>query len=70
MLSLYLSLSLCVWASRLRTSPTAPPGDPGVGRRGLNVSGKVECVALELREGNGRMLQVVEKHLDLCHDVM
>lgn len=32
---------------------------------GLNVSGKVECVALEFGEGDGRMLQVVEQYLDL-----
>ena len=32
---------------------------------GLNVSGIVERVALQFREGDGRMLQVVEQHLDL-----
>lgn len=31
----------------------------------LNVSGKVECVPLQLSEGDGRMLQVVQQHLDL-----
>lgn len=38
--------------------------------RGLNVSGEVQRVALELGEGDGRMLQVVKQHLDLCHDVV
>lgn len=32
---------------------------------GLNVSGKVECVALQFGEGDGRMLQVVEQYLNL-----
>lgn len=32
---------------------------------GLHVRGEVKCVAFELREGDGRMLQVVEKDLDL-----
>lgn len=40
------------------------------GGRGLDVSGEVERVALQLGEGDGRMLQVVEQHLDLCHDVV
>lgn len=33
--------------------------------KGLNVSGKVECVPFQLSEGDGRMLQVVQQHLDL-----
>ena len=32
---------------------------------GLNVSGEVERVALQFGKGDGRMLQVVEQHLDL-----
>lgn len=32
---------------------------------GLDVGGKVERVALQLGEGDGRMLQVVQQHLDL-----
>lgn len=31
----------------------------------LDVSGKIECVALEFSKGDGRVLQVVEQHLDL-----
>lgn len=37
----------------------------GWGGGGLNVSGKVERVALQFGEGDGRVLQVVEQHLDL-----
>lgn len=40
-------------------------GDPEESVARLNVRGKVECVALEFRKGDGRMLQVVEQHLDL-----
>lgn len=35
------------------------------GGRGLNIGGEVECVSLQLSIGDGRMLQVVEQHLDL-----
>lgn len=35
------------------------------GGRGLNISGEVERVSLQLSIGDGRMLQVVEQHLDL-----
>lgn len=31
----------------------------------LHVRGEVKCVAFELGEGDGRVLQVVEKDLDL-----
>lgn len=41
------------------------PEGGGDGGGGLNVSGIVERVALQFREGDGRMLQVVEQHLDL-----
>lgn len=40
-------------------------GGRGVMGGGLHVSGKVERVALQLGKGDGRMLQVVEQHLDL-----
>lgn len=43
---------------------------PSFGVAVLNVGGEVKRVALELGEGDGRMLQVVEQHLDLSHDVM
>lgn len=33
--------------------------------RGLNISGKVERVPLQFGKGDGRMLQVIEQHLDL-----
>lgn len=36
----------------------------------LHVRGEVKCVAFELAEGDGRMLQVVEKDLDLGHHIM
>lgn len=38
---------------------------PEGGGWGLNVSGKVECVALQFGKGDGRMLQVIQQHLDL-----
>ena len=38
---------------------------PEGGGWGLNVSGKVERVALQFGKGDGGMLQVVEQHLDL-----
>lgn len=38
---------------------------PEGGGRGLNISGKVERVALQFGKGDGRVLQVVEQHLDL-----
>lgn len=38
------------------------------GGRALNISGKVECVALQFGKGDGRMLQVIEQHLDLSRD--
>lgn len=37
---------------------------------GLHVSGEVQCVPLQFREGDGGVLQVVEEDLDLCHDVL
>lgn len=45
----------------------SPPPD-GVwrgGGRSLNISGKVERVPLQFGKGDGRMLQVIEQHLDL-----
>lgn len=38
---------------------------PEGGGWGLNVSGKVERVAFQFGKGDGRMLQIVEQHLDL-----
>lgn len=38
---------------------------PEGGGWGLNVSGKIERAALQFGKGDGRMLQVVEQHLDL-----
>lgn len=35
---------------------------------GLNISGKVKCVPLQFGKGDGRMLQVIEQHLDLRGD--
>lgn len=42
----------------------------GGGGAWLDVGGKVECVALEFSDGDGRMLEVIQQHLDLGHDVM
>lgn len=74
---------LCVYPLPQRVSPLLVMGRRGgypegicveslsVSRPpGLNVSGEVECVSLQLSEGDGRVLQVVQQHLDLCHDVM
>lgn len=36
----------------------------------LHVRGEVKCVAFQLGEGDGRMLQVVEKDLDLSHHIV
>lgn len=38
--------------------------------RWLDVSREVKCVFLQLGEGDGLMLQVVQQYLNLCHDVM
>ena len=37
----------------------------GGGGAWLDVGGKVECVALEFSDGDGRMLEVIQQHLDL-----
>lgn len=37
-------------------------------RLGLHVGGEVQCVPLQFCEGNGGVLQVVEKDLDLWGD--
>lgn len=54
----------------LRSSPCPPAGGwehlqlvPSSCR--LHVRGEVKCVAFQLSEGDRRMLQVVEKNLDL-----
>lgn len=62
-----------VWASLpggLRSSPCPPAGSweclqlvPSPRR--LHVRGEVKCVAFQLSVGDGGMLQVVEKDLDL-----
>ena len=44
---------------------SSPDGAPEGGGRCLNVSGKVERVTLQFSEGDGRMLQVIQQHLDL-----
>lgn len=49
---------------------SSPDGALKGGGRGLNVSGIVERVALQFSEGDGRMLQVIQQHLDLRHHVM
>lgn len=41
---------------------------PEGGGWGLDVSGEVERVALQFGKGDGRMLQVVQQHLDLRGD--
>lgn len=43
-------------------------GRPEGGGWGLDVSGEVQCVALQFGKGDWRMLQVVEQHLDLRED--
>lgn len=37
---------------------------------GLDVGGEVESVSLQFSDGDGRMLEVIQQHLDLSHDVM
>lgn len=38
--------------------------------RGLHIRGVIGCVAFELGKGDGRVLQIIQEHLDLCHYVM
>lgn len=59
----------------LQSSPCPPAGSwecvqlvPSPCR--LHVRGEVKCVAFQLSEGDGRMLQVVEKDLDLGHHIV
>lgn len=50
---------------RTGTHTQSPVVIPMEAKTGLNVGGEVERVPLELSKGDGRMLQVVEKHLHL-----
>lgn len=45
-----------------------PPPPHSCSHLGLHVGGEVQCVPLQFCEGNGGVLQVVEKDLDLWGD--
>lgn len=51
------------WAPRLARPAQAAPRSGS--HLGLHVGGEVQCVPLQFCEGNGGVLQVVEKYLDL-----
>lgn len=54
-----------VWMESLCVTLAVRVKPPAGWRLFLDVSGEVERVALEFGEGDRRMLQVVEQHLDL-----
>lgn len=61
------SLSSLCWVPWLeRLARATPPHS--CSHLGLHVGGEVQCVPLQFCEGNGGVLQVVEKDLDLWGD--
>lgn len=64
------SLVQQLYSISLLSTNAAPFREEVVAVLELHVSGKVERVALQFSDGDGRMLEVIQQHLDLGHNVV